>query len=349
MRKGKGRGVQSDDFAPISTANGLLFPSRDRRFDQIVRALSEPNAGPGADNLMTNEDSFTRICTPIDRHVTPGGVYIGVGPDQNFTYIAHARPALAFIVDYRRRNLLLHLYHQALFALSKDRAAYLSRLTARQPDPLPRAADATAVALVSAFENATMNRALLDATAAEVARFLQPLNLVDDAEWADLATIGAKLAGPGMSARFLALPVYPTLGRLAVAGGHMLASETLYQRVRSRQLSGRIIPLVGDLAGAAAMPALAAWLRAQGLRVVMIYLSDVEFFLLRDGKFAPFLENLQRIPWAEGAWLARSTSRKLEHPERVAGDVGTTVLRLVQPFLREARAGRIRNVEDLFR
>jgi hypothetical protein len=340
--------VQSDGFAPPSTANGLLFPSRDRRFDQIVRALSEPNAGPGSDNLMTNEDSFTRICTSIDRQVAPGGVYIGVGPDQNFTYVAHARPALAFIVDYRRRNLLLHLYHQALFALSKDRAAYLSRLTARRPKSLP-AADATAEALVSAFENAPMDRALLDATAADVTRFLQPLNLVADAEWADLATIGAKLAGPGMSARFLALPSYPTLGRLAVAGGHMLASESLYQRVRSRQLSGRIIPLVGDLAGTSAMPALAAWLRAQGLQVAMIYLSDVEFFLLRDGKFARFLENLQRIPWAEGALLARSTSRKLEHPERVAGDVGTTVLRPVQPFLREARAGRIQNVEDLFR
>jgi hypothetical protein len=177
---------------------------------------------------------------------------------------------------------------------------------------------------------------------------LQPLNLVEDAEWADLATIGAKLAGPGMNARFLALPAYPTLARLIVSGGHMLASESLYQQMRARQLTQRIIPVVGDLAGAAAMPALAAWLRTHSLQVAMIYFSDVEFFLLRDGKFAPFLENLQRIPWAEGAMLARSTSMKLDHRERVADDVGTTILRPVQPFLREARAGRIRNVDDLF-
>ena len=32
-----------------------------------------------------------------------GGVYIGVGPEQNFTYIA-ARPEMAFIVDIRREN-----------------------------------------------------------------------------------------------------------------------------------------------------------------------------------------------------------------------------------------------------
>ena len=123
-----------DISVELSTASGLLFPSRDVRFDSIVRALSEPDAGPGADNLVTNEDSFTRICGEIERKVVPEEVYIGVGPDQNFTYIAHARPSLAFIVDYRRRNLLLHLFHQALFALSRDRIAYLSRLTARRPN-----------------------------------------------------------------------------------------------------------------------------------------------------------------------------------------------------------------------
>jgi len=333
---------------PLSTAGGLLFPSRDQRIDQIVRALSEPNAGPGADNLMTNEDSFTRIFGEIERKVAPGEVYIGVGPDQNFTYIAHARPSLAFLVDYRRRNLLLHLYHQALFALSEDRVAYLSRLTARRPERV-LGEDATAEEIVKAFEQPPMDRVLLDATTAEVARFLQPLKLVEDAEWADLATIAAKLAGPGMNARFLALPIYPTIGRLIVTGGHMFASESLYQRVRSRQLAERVIPLVGDLAGSVAMPALAAWLRKQRLRVAMTYLSDVEFFLLRDGKFAPFLDNLQRIPWTDGAMLARSTSMRIDHRERVAGDTGTTILRPVASFLHEAKAGRIRNAGDLFR
>ena len=192
------------DFRPsasLSPAGGLLFPSRDRRFDQVVRALSKTESGPGADNLVTNEDSFPRICGEIGRKVAPDEVYIGVGPDQNFTYIAHARPKLAFIVDYRRRNLLLHLFHQALFALSKDRVAYLSRLTARRPE---RSVDAksTAGELVAAFGTVPMDRALLDTTTAEVRRFLGPLNLVEEAEWADLATIGAKLAGPGTNARF---------------------------------------------------------------------------------------------------------------------------------------------------
>ena len=72
----------------------------------------------------------------------------------------------------------------------------------------------------------------------------------------------------------------------------------------------------------------------------MIYLSDVEFFLLRNGSFARFLANLDRIPWAHGAMLARSTSRGIAHPERVAGDTGTTILRPVGAFLREGPCRR---------
>lgn len=339
--------MEDDDSVPLSTSAGLLFPDRDARFDTIVRALSEPATGPGADNLMTNEDSFTRICGEIDRRVRPDEVYLGVGPDQNFTYIAHARPSLAFIVDYRRRNVLLHLFHQALFALSKDRTAYLTRLTARRPARSLNA-KSTGKEIVAAFDKVPMDRGLLDATRTEIARFLKPLNLVEEAEWAELATIGAKLAGSGMNARFLALPMYPALGRLIETGAHMLADESLYQSVRERQLAERIIPIVGDLAGQKAMHALASWLRAKRLRVGMIYLSDVEFFLLRNGTFDRLIANLDRIPWTGGAMLARSTSRELAHPERVAGDTGTTILRPVERFLRDAKGGRFRTVDDLF-
>ena len=60
-----------------------------------------------------------------------GGVYIGVGPDQNFSYIARLRPAEAFIVDIRRDNLLLHLLFKALFELARNRVEYLALLTGR--------------------------------------------------------------------------------------------------------------------------------------------------------------------------------------------------------------------------
>ena len=43
---------------------------------------------------------------------------MGVGPEQNFTYIAALKPKMVFIVDIRRGNLDLHLMYKALFEMS---------------------------------------------------------------------------------------------------------------------------------------------------------------------------------------------------------------------------------------
>src|SRR5205814_381591 len=66
-----------------------------------------------------------------------GRVYMGVGPEQNFTYIVALKPKIAFIIDIRRGNLDLQLMYKALFELSKDRAEFVSRLfSRRRPDGL---------------------------------------------------------------------------------------------------------------------------------------------------------------------------------------------------------------------
>ena len=77
----------------------------------------------------------------------PGGLYLGVGPEQNFTYIAALRPRMAFIVDIRRGNLLEHLLYKALMELSADRAEFLSRLFAPRRGPRASAASTVAAAL----------------------------------------------------------------------------------------------------------------------------------------------------------------------------------------------------------
>ena len=57
---------------------------------------------------------------------------MGVGPEQNFTYIVATKPAMAFIVDIRRGNLDLQLMYKALFELSADRAEFVSRLFSKK-------------------------------------------------------------------------------------------------------------------------------------------------------------------------------------------------------------------------
>jgi hypothetical protein len=330
----------------------VVFPVRDQSLARVVNDLSEPEMGRPADNLVTNEDSFARIVDRLTRQEPGRGVYLGVGPDQNFTYIAHARPRLAFVLDFRRRNALLHLAHKALFALAHDRVGYLERLLARRPSKLP--ANPSADELVAAFEGAELDRNRLDTTINEAAGYLRPLGIVAESEWPEIATIQAKLAGPGLNARFLALTMYPPLGRLIRSRdrlghpAHFLAREEWFQLVRAAQLGDRVIPLVGDFAGPSALPALGDWLRRRALSVSTLYASDVEFFLLRAGKFAAYISNLAKLPWSEGAVLIRTSTREIPHPERLPGDSSTTILRPVAPFLEAAKAGRIKTVDDLF-
>ena len=73
-----------------------------------------------------------------------------------FGHIAKAVGCRALIVDYRRRNLLLHLLHKALFALAGDRVAYLSRLTARRPGAIGAGGDVEA--LVATFADRPLDR-----------------------------------------------------------------------------------------------------------------------------------------------------------------------------------------------
>ena len=56
----------------------------------------------------------------------PSGVYIGVGTEQNFTYIAAVTSKLAFVSISGADNMLEHLMYKALFELSPDRADFVS-------------------------------------------------------------------------------------------------------------------------------------------------------------------------------------------------------------------------------
>ncbi|MEW4568649.1 hypothetical protein AB1L88_12360 [Tautonia sp. JC769] len=318
----------------------------------MIQALSEPQSGPHADNLITNEDSFPRVIGELGRVATPDGVYLGVGPDQNFSYIARCAPVRSFVLDYRRRNLRLHLLHKALFMLSETRVDYLTRLTARRPGHLPERPGAAE--LVEAYANAPFDEDLLERTRVEVFGLIRAYGVLDEAEWDDLARIQARLAGPGMLAKFLAMPIYPTFGEFIQqpdrdgSPAHMLAQDASYQRVRDAQRNDRVIPLVADLAGSGALPRLAAWLGLQGLKVSVVYVSDVEFFLLRAGTLDAYITNLDRLPKHENALIIRTSTREIDHPERVAGDSATTVIRSLPAFIEAARGGRVRTPEDLF-
>src|SRR2546423_926865 len=104
-------------------------------FSRLSQELSEEEGYFHSDNLVSNELSYPRAVDKLKQLGVSGGAYIGVGPEQNFTYIAKIRPRIAFIVDIRRAALIQHLMYKAVFHLSPDRTQFLSRLLSK---PLPK-------------------------------------------------------------------------------------------------------------------------------------------------------------------------------------------------------------------
>src|SRR6185369_12158343 len=93
--------------------------------------FSEPSGDYPWDNWISNEDTVQQVIPILKQIVNPGGAYIGVGPEQNFTYISSLRPKVAFIVDIRRQNLLELFMYRALFELAADRADFVALLFSR--------------------------------------------------------------------------------------------------------------------------------------------------------------------------------------------------------------------------
>ena len=139
---------RSRHAAPASMPCGAHVP---RSSGGCPRDLSEPAGSFRSENLVSNEHTYQYVIPELIRQRrSPGGVYLGVAPDQNFTYIAAVRPRMAFILDIRRGNLLQHLLYKAVFELSADRAEFVSRLFSK-PRPPGLTTTSTVFELFSAY------------------------------------------------------------------------------------------------------------------------------------------------------------------------------------------------------
>src|SRR4051812_20268488 len=138
---------------PTSRPAGEALPERldDRTFWTLITEFSEPNGFFRSDNLVSNETVFQHVIPTLQETLGPVSAYVGVGPDQNFTYIAALKPRIAFIVDIRRQNMLLHLMYKALIEMSPTREEFLARLFSRPP-PVQTAANDSAGALLDSFD-----------------------------------------------------------------------------------------------------------------------------------------------------------------------------------------------------
>src|SRR5437016_12613284 len=93
-------------FVTGTAAAAPELPDRltDREFWLLSTEWSEPNGFFRSENLTSNELLFQHVLTDLVARTRPGDVYLGVGPEQNFTYIAAVKPSMAVIFDIRRGN-----------------------------------------------------------------------------------------------------------------------------------------------------------------------------------------------------------------------------------------------------
>src|SRR5262245_15199335 len=72
------------------------LPARlaDGEFWRLATESSEADGYFRSDNLTSNELLYERVIPALTMRVRPGVVYLGVGPEQNFTYMAALRPSM---------------------------------------------------------------------------------------------------------------------------------------------------------------------------------------------------------------------------------------------------------------
>jgi hypothetical protein len=299
----------------------------DQEFWNLIEALSEP---PGAfavsENFVSNEP---RLAENVRRVRAAGGVYIGVGPEQNFSYVARIRPAMAFIVDIRRENLDLHLLYKGLFEVSIDRADFVSRLFSR-PRPPGLHATASVEEIFNQYEDVPPSADLLSRNAALVRHQLMTVRKLpltpSDLEWIDRAFKAFYDDGPRIQfwgARSVDTEtVQPSYRELITSHDwtgqvrSFLASEGSFRFVQKMQSRNLIVPIVGDFAGPGAIRRVGDYVRARGGVVQGFYGSNVGVYLNIQQTRA-FCGNLASLPAARGAWFierdaVKTLRKKLE-------------------------------------
>jgi hypothetical protein len=281
----------------------------DRELWQLSVDASEPNGYFRSDNLTSNELGFERVIPELLSRVRPGTVYLGVGPEQNFTYMAATRPALAVIFDIRRGNLLVQLMYKALFELARDRADFVAMLFSKTR-PAGLAATSSVVDLFAAFGSAESSETLYRQNLKAIVERLTvyhalPLNQEDRD---GIERIYRVFFERGFAVRFS--PTYVDLMTATDAAGayrSYLASEPAYAFLRGLEAQNLVVPVVGDFAGPKAIRRVASFLKTHGTLVGTFYLSNVEQYL-QNGKWATFCRNVATLPLDGSSTFIRSTS-----------------------------------------
>ena len=159
--------------AELSKAADRLARIGTKEYVALIQQLSEEPGFFDSDNLVSNESSYLQVCASLQKLAAKDGMYLGVGPEQNFTYIAKTRPRLAILLDIRRQNQLYHLLFKSLFERSRNRSEYLASLFSRSKPKKAAGADGDINALLLEFEKTAPSERLYRKNLSEALAFIR--------------------------------------------------------------------------------------------------------------------------------------------------------------------------------
>ena len=338
---------------PAST-QAAAIPDRltDAEFWQLATSLEEKGGAFHSDNFTSNEPGFAETAAALSK-MFKGGAYLGVGPEQNFSYIVATRPAIAFIVDIRRQAIVQHLIFKALFEMSADRADFITRLFSRERPPGLESAsiqdiwNAVPAGPGTDRERYLKNRAAIEHHLTNVRGI--PLTSEERASldyvYNAFFRLGPDINYAGYQTKLTTGNVnFAKLSLTADSAGVLrsfLGSEENFKLIKSMQERNLIVPVEADIAGPRAVRGIGDYVRARNAKVTAFYISNVEQYLFGrsvaketdiNGGSKGFYDNLATLPMESTSVLVRGYGPRFPAVCRVAD------------FLKAVAAGRVQSL-----
>jgi hypothetical protein len=335
----------------------------DETFWRMVTEFSETGGYFRSDNFVSNETTFQYVLKNL-KQTRPGGVYLGVGPDQNFTYIVAMQPKLAIIFDIRRQNVMQHLMYKALIEMSSDRADFLSKLFSRQR---PENLDPTASPeeLFAAFDEIKADRQLYLLNFQAVKDQLEQRHrfrlTADDEASIEYVYHNFFLAGPELTYNGVSgggfgrnrMPSYAELMQMTDEEGvnrSYMGTEENFKALQDFEMKNLILPIVGDFAGGKAIRAVAEYLKEHKAFVSAFYVSNVEQYLFQqDNDWNKFYSNVGTLPVDQSSSFIRSVFNGLAANYQPSGFGlrSASLLSSIPDLLKAFGSGEIRTYYDV--
>jgi hypothetical protein len=319
----------------VGAADTLPAQISDEAFWKMIESLSEDGGFFTSENFSSNELGYQTLIPKLQGIVKPDGVYMGVGPEQNFQYIAALKPKIAFIIDIRRQNMIQHLMYKAAFEMSANRADFLSVIFSRKrPEGLTETS--TPEQLFAAYREAPKDDALAETNRQAIKDLLirkHGFKLTEDDEitidrvfdvfaaYGVTLNYSSNIDGLGRATPGRGGPnnvEYADLMVIADDNGvnrSYLASEDSFRFVKEMEAKNLLIPIVGNFGGPKAIRSVGRYLKEHDAIVSAFYLSNVEQYLFRPPLggspiYREFYQSVGTLPLDASSTFIRSGNRQ---------------------------------------